>query len=313
MAKYKVGDKVRVRSDLKEDKWYSMEDDSHSNVVTGSMAKLRGEIVTIIKIEDGQYRIEGSSYVKWTDRMFEGLAEDAKPTSKYPRPKFKIGDKVKLRQGLYEHKRYGGLTLLRDMKSNEGRVMTIKRVDDDGYYDLEESGYTYSEQMLEFADASKNTTKKEIKLEDINMKFAIKSYKVIGNKVVIVEFADGDIQKSVCMDGDVFDEERGLEVCIMKHILGGKDKYHKVLKEASKQIVALDEKAKKDKADKEKAAQKKAKIVKEKAARKAKKRAENIADMTEAFTNALKANGGDVNVTEVSESVFSKFFNAFKN
>lgn len=309
MAKFKVGDKVRVRSDLKEDKWYSMEDDSRRNVVTGSMAKLRGEIVTIIKIEDGQYKIEGSSYVKWTDRMFEGLAKDAEPTSKYPRPKFKIGDKVKLRQDLHEHKRYGGLTLLRDMKSNEGRVMTIKRVDDDGYYDLEESGYTYSEQMLEFADASKNTTTTEVKLEG-NMKFKIKSYKVIDNKVVIVEFADGDIQKSVCMDGDVFDEERGLEVCIMKHICGGKAQYHKVLKEASKQVVALDEKVKADKADAEKAAQKKAKIAKAKAARKAKKRAENIADMTEAFSAAIKENGG--NIKDVSDGVLSKIFNAFK-
>lgn len=67
--KYKVGDKVKVRSDLEKNKgyggWYASE----------SMVKMRGEIVTIRGVGSSAYELEENDLM-WTDEMFEGLAED---------------------------------------------------------------------------------------------------------------------------------------------------------------------------------------------------------------------------------------------
>lgn len=67
--KYKVGDKVRVRSDLEKNKgyggWYTSE----------GMVKMRGEIVTIRGVGSSAYELEENDLM-WTDEMFEGLVED---------------------------------------------------------------------------------------------------------------------------------------------------------------------------------------------------------------------------------------------
>lgn len=164
-----------------------------------------------------------------------------------------------------------------------------------------------------------------IKLEG-KLKFEIVSTKITNNngtQVMFVEFADGDIQKAVCMPEDTFDAERGLEICVLKHVLGGSNKYHKVLKVAQNQIVAIEDAEQKAKAEAERIAKKKAKAERNKAKRaerraekerleKEAQRAERVADMTEAFSAALKANGVDASVKDVSESVLSKIINAFK-
>lgn len=67
--KYKVGDKVKVRSDLEKHKgyggWYTSE----------GMVKIRGEIVTIRGVKSSSYELEENDF-RWTDEMFEGLAEE---------------------------------------------------------------------------------------------------------------------------------------------------------------------------------------------------------------------------------------------
>lgn len=67
--KYKVGDKVRVRSDLEGNKgyggWYTSE----------GMVKMRGEIVTIRRVRSSAYELEENNLM-WTDEMFEGLADE---------------------------------------------------------------------------------------------------------------------------------------------------------------------------------------------------------------------------------------------
>lgn len=67
--KYKVGDKVRVRSDLEKHKayggWGALED----------MVKMRGEIVTIRRVRNSVYELEENNLM-WTDEMLEGLVEE---------------------------------------------------------------------------------------------------------------------------------------------------------------------------------------------------------------------------------------------
>lgn len=116
MAKYKVGDKVRVRSDLERYdsqgniKNYYMEDGSSSNTVVPYMLELAGKIVTITRYDYNQYLVEKldsgwkSETLCWTDEMFEGLAEETEET------KFHVYDTVK-------HEKYG-----------IGTVIEIKRI-----------------------------------------------------------------------------------------------------------------------------------------------------------------------------------------
>lgn len=65
--KYKVGDKVKVRSDLK------------ISVLYGSLyaidEMIKKKIVTITYVYDGYYKVVEDDYA-WTDEMLEGLVED---------------------------------------------------------------------------------------------------------------------------------------------------------------------------------------------------------------------------------------------
>ena len=78
--KYKIGDKVVVREDLRRNREYSMGSGiDNSNTVTDEMMKLRGKVVTVTDVsENGQYVInnqEGRFSFLWTDEMFKGVAK----------------------------------------------------------------------------------------------------------------------------------------------------------------------------------------------------------------------------------------------
>lgn len=79
--KYKIGDKVRVRKDLKEGQRYYMADKKVHNCVVNAMEGLKGQVVTISeKTPGGQYHVKEcpcgifGEYC-WTDEMFESVAE----------------------------------------------------------------------------------------------------------------------------------------------------------------------------------------------------------------------------------------------
>lgn len=67
--KYKVGDKVRVRSDLKERMGYGCQR------FTDAMKKQMGKIVTISNVVDDRYYYIKEDNYNWTDEMLE-LVED---------------------------------------------------------------------------------------------------------------------------------------------------------------------------------------------------------------------------------------------
>lgn len=62
--KYKVGDKVKVRSDLRVEKSYG------GHTFVHDMSKFMGKIVTIERVWEQSYRIEEDAYW-WTDEMLE--------------------------------------------------------------------------------------------------------------------------------------------------------------------------------------------------------------------------------------------------
>lgn len=65
--KYKVGDKVRVREDLKEAEKYGL--------LCAIDEMINKKTVTIACVYDGYYGIKEDVFM-WTDEMFEGLVED---------------------------------------------------------------------------------------------------------------------------------------------------------------------------------------------------------------------------------------------
>lgn len=67
--KYKVGDKVKVRSDLKAYEIYG------SNMLTKSMEKFVGKTVTISDVGITSYAIEEMGVAYWTDEMLEPVEE----------------------------------------------------------------------------------------------------------------------------------------------------------------------------------------------------------------------------------------------
>ena len=69
--KYKVGDKVRVRSDLQIGTRYG------ACTFASGMVDYKGKIVTISETDINKYCVRGDEEAwVWTDEMFEGLAED---------------------------------------------------------------------------------------------------------------------------------------------------------------------------------------------------------------------------------------------
>lgn len=76
--RYKVGDRVVVRSDLTADRVYYMDDGETHDVATASMVQLAGQIVTIKTVSGNKYTIE-EFRCWWTDEMFDGLESEQAP------------------------------------------------------------------------------------------------------------------------------------------------------------------------------------------------------------------------------------------
>lgn len=215
--------------------------------------------------------------------------------------KYKVGDKVKIREDLTYTKRYymenseKADIVLREMTEFAGKTLTIKSINGNYGYKLDEYTFNWTDGMFEglVEETKKVQTKK--KKDGVDMKdFRIVDYKVYNNKALNVTFRDGfnkehkyEEEKAVCNEADKFDLERGLEVCVLKHILG-EDTYKQIIKEIGRQIKALEKEAADKKAQEEMIARKKAKNARRKAARQEKARQERIAEMTEAYLTAMK-------------------------
>lgn len=85
MAKYKVGDRVRVRSDLERGKRYEMADQVNPDAAVSEMEELRGLVVTIASVGQKYCIEEDDGNWFWTDDMFTGLDRNK------PLPELKTG------------------------------------------------------------------------------------------------------------------------------------------------------------------------------------------------------------------------------
>lgn len=125
--KYKVGDKVRVKSELSRD----------TVGVVSDMLYYKNCVYTIVNISvDGiYYKLDGNEWI-WTDEMLEPVSTD--------NPKFKVGDRVRVKNGFFAHALY------------DDKQFEIKKYDNSNYTYLCKDidvGYSawFKEETLELA------------------------------------------------------------------------------------------------------------------------------------------------------------------
>lgn len=118
---------------------------------------------------------------------------------------------------------------------------------------------------------------------------------IVSNKVVEVTFLDGDKQKAVCQEPDVFSLEQAISICLTKHLLGGTGAYNKAVKNGVKVYTENQEEMRRVKAEEERIAKwraKKATYMKRRAER---RREEQIEIQKEAYVRAIREIGAASN------------------
>ena len=169
--KYKVGDKVRVRTDLVVDKYYGDGDFYFNN----DMAHWRGQIVTIseVKSRDDCYRIKEEHKWSWVDEMFEDIVENKDR-------KYKVGDKVRVREDLVADEEYGDINYNYisgiDIDKWKGKVVTISFADNNNNcYGIAEDTEAWNWSAEMFEDVPENNVG-EIKARTVDVGYYLKTY-----------------------------------------------------------------------------------------------------------------------------------------
>ena len=142
--KYKVGDKVKIRADLR---WGFNWNNTGINI-TGDMARKAGKTATIKKVcVCDQYTIEEDMGSRtWHEEMFDGVVENPKTM------KYKAGDKVRVRKDLEQSKSYGGVMVIDEMEELRGKFVTIEECFDwCNVYRIKDDGgdYNWTDEMFE--------------------------------------------------------------------------------------------------------------------------------------------------------------------
>lgn len=210
MSKYKVGDRVVVISKEK------------IKYLTGSkvlflkcMEKFCGETVTIKKIDDidGTYRIDEFAFW-WCDEFFEGLEKDVKRQYKhidFPR---------------IEHDK------LLKMNAHEAYSELINSCN---FADLYNFGATGLDKLT--SELDKLTSEKENNTMNKKDILAVRNY---NDRAMVMQLAkkdknDKNIQtRCEVHDGDTFDLDEGIRICLLKYLLGGHKNYMAIMDAARK-------------------------------------------------------------------------------
>lgn len=247
MSKYKVGDRVVVIS--KEKMKDSME---MWPMLWSDMEPYFGKTVTIKEVDDndGTYRLKECDNW-WCDEFFEGLEEDIKRQYKhidFPR---------------IEHDKF--------LKMNAHEAYS-ELINSCHFADLYNLGATGLDKLT--SELDKLTSEKENKAMNKKDILAVRNY---NDRAMVMQFnKKGKNNKNIqtraeVHDGDEFDLDNGIRICLLKYLLGGhknymaimdaaRKAYKKTVKEDSKKAAekykkaitpAANEKKKKEKRDKE--------------------------------------------------------------
>lgn len=167
---YKVGDKVRIISQLTKDRY------EYQDIFVSEMDKYLGTVLTIAKVfeEYPKYVMKEDSEWLWTNDMIEGLVEECIPSRNYQKltdsilligrkvsekMKYNFSDKVRIVSVLPKdsNNKYGNMFLTYKDRYF-GTIMTIKKIlhtEKDGFlYFMEEDshicgGLAWSTELIE--------------------------------------------------------------------------------------------------------------------------------------------------------------------
>lgn len=261
MSKYKVGDRVVVVSKEK------VKDSKTRFWFWSDMRSFCGKTVTIKEIDDRDetYRIEECGYW-WRDEFFEGLEEDI-----VKKTKDLIYDSIAFAPktldpyiALANASRYGENHL---SKLEDSLNALVKHYT---------SCYPSYKLKNTLKGANNTMNKKDI--------LAVRNY---NDRAMVMQFNkkdknDKNIQtRAEVHDGDAFDLDNGIRICLLKYLLGGHKEYMAIMDAARKSY----KKTKKE--DQKKAAEKYKKAITP-AANEDKKKEKRDKEIEELITKAIK-------------------------
>lgn len=118
----------------------------------------------------------------------------------------------------------------------------------------------------------------------------VKRVDFYNNRVTKVTFWDGTFTKAICSENEVFNEDTGITICLMKKMLGkdGHKIYNRILRHVHETMERREKVEQKEKEIREERKKKQRKIELAKAAKKVKQRQEQIDIQSTAMLNALQ-------------------------
>lgn len=193
---YNIGDKVLVRNDLVVGRHYGFK------YFNGKMDAYQGMVLTIVELcendYDGYYKVAENDY-GWSDKMFKGKVGDVGMTAKY-----KVGDKVRIKEDLYEGESYGNMYFNDEMEEMCGEVVTIEEVCG-GYYEVEENGWSWTDEMFEgkVEDSMTTTTTAAVAFTKDDLLVGMGVLLRNGDKRIVMNTKDKGLVLGICV-GDYF-------------------------------------------------------------------------------------------------------------
>lgn len=133
MSKFKIDDKVRFIGNIKKHEQY----DDNDNYI-GDFIK-QYDSFTIKNFTGLYYELKENPFWSFDENELELV-----------NPKYKVGDKVKVREDLICDKDYGGELFAKDMMEYKGKITEIKNIFYNGEYTLVDCNYwAFTDEMLE--------------------------------------------------------------------------------------------------------------------------------------------------------------------
>lgn len=123
-----------------------------------------------------------------------------------------------------------------DLYSTKNHADEMNSYNNKVFLDGPRIGKTVINEMISKYSTPRNSGRYSFKEENNNMNSA-RITKVIthNDRVVIVKFSDGSFTKAVCSENDHFDLDVGIQVCLMKKMLGNTG-YYKTMKDVHKMM-----------------------------------------------------------------------------
>lgn len=179
--KYKVGDKVKIRSDLKVDKFYKMNGVFTQQGFVHGMKTELGKTREIASADNYGYTLKGVNYY-WTDEMFEEKVEEKFLA------KFKVGDRVKIicsNVGGSTSPDLGRIATISTVRDYEGRLLDYE-VDFGEVLSFTYCGEGHAERHFRYY--------REVELEKVEeKKMELPAWRSTPGKYSIMIHSDGDV------------------------------------------------------------------------------------------------------------------------